>query len=93
MAGNSSPDPPLPTAAFVALNQGNVIEAIKAVREAEGLDLRSAKVRVDRYIAAHPLLRDELARRRQDTKGRFIRAMLIVDAFIVAAVLWWFFLR
>lgn len=43
----SRADAPLPPAAEEALRRGRVIDAIKMVRKAEGIDLKQAKARVD----------------------------------------------
>jgi ribosomal protein L7/L12 len=44
----------LPASVIDALQRGKKIEAIKRLRETEGLDLKAAKARVDRYAEAHP---------------------------------------
>jgi ribosomal protein L7/L12 len=43
------PSAPLPEAARQALAQGRVIEAIKIVREIEGVGLKEAKARIDAF--------------------------------------------
>jgi hypothetical protein len=45
---------PLPAAALAALHQGNKIEAIKLVREAQHTGLKEAKDIVDAYLQANP---------------------------------------
>ena len=44
----------LPANVIEALKRGQKIEAVKLLREAEGLDLKAAKERVDRHAANHP---------------------------------------
>lgn len=56
-----NPSAPLPQAALSALQQGRKIEAIKLVREAEGLGLKEAKDRVEAYVAGEPMLKERLA--------------------------------
>jgi hypothetical protein len=47
---------PLSTAAMVALQRGNKIEAIKIVRKTLGLGLKEAKDLVEAHLAADPSL-------------------------------------
>jgi hypothetical protein len=54
-------NPSLPSAALAALQQGRKIEAIKIVREREGLGLKDAKDRVERYVANDPMLKETFA--------------------------------
>ena len=44
----------LPANVIDALQRGQKIEAIKLLREAEGLDLKAAKERVERHAVNHP---------------------------------------
>ena len=44
----------LPDDAIAALQAGRKIEAIKILREAEGIGLKEAKQRVDRYAGENP---------------------------------------
>lgn len=44
----------LPANVVDALRRGHKIEAIKLLREAEGLDLKAAKERVERHAVNHP---------------------------------------
>lgn len=48
--------PSLPPQAIQALEQGQKIEAIKWLRQIEGCDLKTAKDRIDAYLADHPEL-------------------------------------
>jgi ribosomal protein L7/L12 len=86
-------DKPLPIDATLAINDGNVIEAIKLVRSAEGLDLMQAKARVDRYLDGNPALKEKIDEVRREARNRLIRNVLLFDAVIVAALIWWFVLR
>jgi hypothetical protein len=52
----------LPSEAVEALENGRMIQAIKIVRERSGMGLKEAKDTVDRYLAAHPDLRERCAR-------------------------------
>jgi hypothetical protein len=84
----------LPAAAIVALNRGQVIEAIKRVREAEpGLGLAEAKSRVDAYAARDPMVARQLEQRRKAARNRLVRWVIVIDAVLFAALAWYFFLR
>jgi hypothetical protein len=72
--------PPLPTAARAALQQGRKIEAIKLVREAEGLGLKDAKDRVEHYVANDPLLKETFAASQSRTRN----GCLLVGAGVLA---------
>jgi hypothetical protein len=94
MTGEDEKTAALPAAAIVAINQGRLVEAIKITREnAAGLGLKEAKERVDRYIARDPMLSAQLDQRRSAARGKLIKAVLVVDLALVAAVLWYFFGR
>jgi ribosomal protein L7/L12 len=86
-------DKPLPIEATLAINDGKVIDAIKLVRSAEGLDLVQAKARVDRYIEDNPTLKDKIDELRRESRNKLIRNVLLFDAVLVAVLIWWFFLR
>jgi ribosomal protein L7/L12 len=86
-------DKPLPIEATLAINDGKVIDAIKLVRSAEGLDLVQAKARVDRYIEDNPALKDKIDEMRRESRNKLIRIVLLFDAVLVAVLIWWFFLR
>ena len=85
--------PPLPARAVSALREGRTIDAIKAVREVEGLDLKGAQVRVEAYLAADPALQKRLAERQRELRKRLIGWVLVVDAVILAALAAWWFSR
>jgi ribosomal protein L7/L12 len=84
---------PLPAAAVAALSTGQLIEAIKQVRAAEGLGLMEAKQRVETYVERNPGLKAQLADLHAQLKRRLIKWVLIIDVVLVAVVLWYFFGR
>ena len=86
-------DRPLPAAAAAALSTGHKVDAIKYVREAEGLGLMEAKQRVDAHIARNPVLKAQLAEQQSRMRRRLIQWVLIIDLVLVAGVLWYFFGR
>lgn len=73
--------PPLPANVVSALARGNKVEAIKLLRVARKLDLKSAKDEVDAYVVKHP----ELARRRSAESSGLGRLLLAV---VLAVVAW-----
>jgi ribosomal protein L7/L12 len=70
-----------------------MVDAIKYVREAEGLGLMEAKQRVDAYVARDPVLKAQIAERQAQMKRRLIKWALVVDALLVVAFAWYFFGR
>lgn len=84
-----NPSAPLPQAALSALQQGRKIEAIKLVREAEGLGLKEAKDRVEAYVAGDPMLKERLA---AESAGG-LRGCLIAVALLVLGAIVFFLLR
>lgn len=93
MQGQPEDDRPLPAAAAAALSTGHMVDAIKRVREAEGLGLMEAKQRVDAYVARNPALKAQLAEQQARMKRRLIQWVLVIDIVLVAAVIWYFFGR
>jgi len=66
----------LPKAAVEALWQGNVIEAIKAVRQERNIGLNEAKEAVEIYIASEPALKKKMDQVLAMAKQRFIRWLI-----------------
>jgi hypothetical protein len=84
---------PLPLEAVTLLTEGRVVEAIKSVRQAEGLSLRDAKDRIDAHIAQDPMLRVQLETLQRDARRKFFFWFLIVDLAIAAGLIYWFYYR
>jgi ribosomal protein L7/L12 len=83
----------LPARAVGALREGRAIDAIKVLRETEGVDLAQAKARVDTYLAANPAVKKRLDEHQREFRKRLIGWVLVVDAVILAAVAAWWFSR
>lgn len=92
----------LPAKVLSALSQGKTLEAIKLLHES-GMDLRSAKQRVEAHLQAHPLKRDARAPmpvvqrtptvQEERNDHRVVVAALIAVAIAVLAYVWdagWF---
>ena len=86
-------DPPLPAAAAAALSMGHKVDAIKYVREAEGLGLMEAKQRVEAYVERDPVLKARFAEQQVRMRRRLIQLGLIIDVLLLVAFLWYFFGR
>lgn len=83
----------LPVEAVTLLNEGRVIEAIKSVRQSEGLGLKEAKGRVDAYLSREPLLRAQLELKQRAVRRKFFFWFLVVDVLIAAAAIYWLYYR
>jgi ribosomal protein L7/L12 len=86
-------DRPLPAAAAAALSTGRMVDAIKYVREAEGLGLMEAKQRVDAHVARDPVLKAQIADQQARMKRGLIKWALVIDALLIIAAIWYFFGR
>jgi hypothetical protein len=86
-------DKPLPIVVSLAISDGKLIEAIRLLREAEGIDLVRAKARIDRYLENNPALREKIDEVRKEARRDLVKKVLMFDAVIVAVLIWWFFLR
>lgn len=86
---NSAPQ--IPTAAILALQEGNRIQAIKLTREALGVGLKESVLAVDRYLTANPALKlkfDEAWRQQRRRTGSWMTlAWLALMALLVFWIL------
>ena len=83
--------PDLPKAAVDALWQGNVIGAIKVVRQERNTGLNESRNMVDAYIASQPALKKKMDKVLATAQQRFIRwsiGFLILAAGIAYLVLY-----
>ena len=84
---------PLPLEAVTLLNEGRMIDAIKVIREVEGLGLKDAKDRVDAWLAREPLLKAQLDLQQRKSRRKAFLWFVVIDAVITAAFIYWFFFR
>jgi hypothetical protein len=84
---------PLPLEATTLLTEGRLIEAIKVLRQAEGLSLKEARARVDAHLAQDPMLRVQLETQQRAARRRFFFWFLIVDLGVAAGLIYWFVYR
>jgi len=68
----------LPPEAIDALQRGNKIEAIKIAREAQKLDLKDAKDKVDDYVKNDPVLKQKFASAQAETTGNLVRWLILI---------------
>jgi hypothetical protein len=66
----------LPKAAIDALWQGNVIGAIKVVRQERNIGLKEAKEAVETYIASEPALKKKMDQVLATAQQRFVRWLI-----------------
>jgi hypothetical protein len=81
---------PLPPGAQTLLGEGRILDAVKSVRASHNLGLREAKDWVDAYIASEPLLRARLEMQRKAARRKLFCAILVLDAVVAAALIWYF---
>ncbi len=74
----------IPPVAVAALNAGRKIEAIRIVRETQGIGLKEAKELVESYVELHPELRAQIGQ--QQSRG--LRSIVMWLLFIAIAA--WF---
>jgi ribosomal protein L7/L12 len=75
---------PLSTAALVALQRGNKIEAIKLLRHEQGLGLKDAKDLLEAHLAADPALASAFASAQAQASSRFLRWVVLIGAAAIA---------
>jgi len=80
---------PLPPEPATLVNEGRTIEAIKVLRQSEGIGLKQAKDWVDWYIAQDPMLAAQLEAQRRTAGRKFFFWFLVVDVIIAAAVIYY----
>jgi len=73
--------PAIPPQAVAALNAGRVVEAIKIVRETQGLGLKEAKALIDSYLVLHPELQSQIREQRAQGRARFLGWVVLLGLF------------
>jgi hypothetical protein len=81
---------PLPPEPAALLNEGRLIEAVKALRRSHGLDLKQAKDWIDSHIDDNPVLRVQLETRQKEVRRKVFFWFLLVDAIVVAAFVYYY---
>jgi hypothetical protein len=84
---------PLPLEAVTLLGEGRTAEAIKVVRNTEGVGQREARERVEAYIRQEPILRVQIETQQRATRRKIFLWFVVVDIAITAGLIYWFFYR
>jgi hypothetical protein len=84
MTGSSQPSA-FPPAAVAALEQGNIIDAIKIVRLDRSLGLKESKDLVDAYLKSRPDLQRRLEAVQAEARQGFVQWLVIFLALAAAA--------
>lgn len=79
-AGNGD----LPGEAIAALERGNKIEAIKLVREAQGLGLKEAKDAVEAYLKHNPAIAAKYDAAQAANRGSPMLWLLLIIGVVIA---------
>ena len=87
MTNNPQPSG-LPPAAIAALWKGQMIEAIKVVREARDLDLKEAKDAVEAYLKTQPALQKKRAMAQAELRQGFFRWLAVIVVLLALAAYW-----
>lgn len=77
--------------AATLLTEGKVAEAVRVVRDGEGVSLKEARQRIDAHIAGDPMLGVQLETQRRAFRRKLFYVFLVVDALIVAGAIYFFF--
>lgn len=83
----------LPLEAVALLGEGRFAEAVRSVREAEGVGRREARSRIDDHLERDPILRVYIETRQSERRRRIFFWFLLIDLAVVAGVVYWFFYR
>jgi ribosomal protein L7/L12 len=87
MTPKAGPVDPFPAAALAALRAGNLIEAVKQVREAEaGISLLEAKQRVEARIRSDPELTRAVLKAREAQMQALKAGAMIVGTLVLVAI-------
>ena len=84
---------PLPAEPATLLTEGRLIDAIKVLRETQGIGLKQAKAWIEWHIDQDPMLRVQLETQQRATRRKFFLWFLVVDAVITAAIVYYLFYR
>lgn len=79
--------PEIPKAAVEALRRGNLIEAIKVVRQERNIGLKEAKTEVEAYIFSQPALKKKMDKVLVTAQQKFIRWLIGFLVFAAGIVL------
>lgn len=72
-----------------ALRAGDLVRAVKVVRDARSLGLKEAKDLVDAHVAAHPELRGRLGAARSEARRGCLVSLALVALAVAGAIALW----
>lgn len=82
---------PLPPEPATLLTEGKLKEAIRVLRDSQGIGQRKARDWVRWHIAQDPMLGVQLETQRRAARRRFFHVFLLAGALIMAAAAGYFF--
>lgn len=77
----------LPKTAIETLRRGNLIEAIKIVRQERNVGFKEAKAAVEAYIASQPAIKKKMDKVLISAQQKFVRWMVGLLVVVVGIVL------
>lgn len=81
---------PLPAEPATLLTEGRLGEAVRVLSRSHGLSRRDARAWINTHLADDALLRAQLETRRQERVRRIVLWVVLIDAVIVAAFIYYF---
>jgi len=83
----------LPLEAVALLGEGKITEAIRLLRQSEGLSRGEARRRIDAHFDRDPMLRVQIEAVQRARRRKFFFWFLLIDLAITAGIIYWFFYR
>ena len=80
---------PLPPEPATLLMEGRVNEAIRVLRDSQGIGLRQARAWVEWHLDQDPMLRVQLETQRSARRRRIFLWFLLVDAVVAGAIIYY----
>lgn len=80
---------PLPPEPATLLTEGRVSEAIRVLRDSQGIGLRQARAWVEWHLDQDPMLRVQLETQRSARRRRIFLWFLLVDAVVAGAIIYY----
>ncbi len=84
---------PLPPEPATLLTEGRLIDAVKVLRDTQGIGVRQARAWIEWHIDQDPMLRVQLETQQRARRRPFFLWFLVVDAVITAAIVYYLFYR
>jgi hypothetical protein len=80
---------PLPPEPATLLTEGRVNEAIRVLRDSQGIGLKQARAWVEWHLDQDPMLRVQLETQRSARRRRIFLWFLLVDAVVAGAIIYY----